>query len=178
MRWYTPIPDGDSYNYLRLINKEDMPYYLEMRTQHYRYGLPHNSWRVLQVELVNNGTPCEFYSFIATSNLVLSDIAWSILQPLLTGAVESLPLYAPLTDTSYHLLKILHRIDCLDYSKATYESTTAEMINVESYVFHEEMIQDINIFYLPRSRDVVVSQKFKEIVESANLKGLIFEELC
>jgi hypothetical protein len=175
MKWYKPVPDGDTYDYLRLINRSDLSLYSEVKTQYYRHGV-YKPWKALDVEVVSNGNPCDFYSFVA-NDLVLTDHSWQIMRLLVGQAVEDLTLICPALETRFHFLKAIDRVDCLDYEKSLYQPTTAEMLSVQSYSFREDMIEGKNIFFLLRAHHIVVSQVFKDAVDESNLKGLIFQNL-
>jgi hypothetical protein len=175
MKWYEPIPDGDVYDRLQLCDRNDIKFDIEFHKQHYRFRKD-IEWKELEVKISSLNNPGDFYSFIATGNLVLTNKAYIVLEDLIGKSVERLILKEK--DNDYFLLKILDFIDCLDYETSKYHTTVSEMIGVDSYVFKEHLLVGKHIFFLPRAHHNVVSQDFKNRVEKFELKGLRFGELC
>jgi hypothetical protein len=174
--WYEPTPDADTFDSLSFCNPEkDIPLYLELVTQHYRFG-ERIHWPQFDVKINSESNPGDFLGFMASNDLVLTKRSWEALRCLIKMDVKLTVLRT--TNEEFYWLKVMSIIDALDYEKAKYHKRTAEKIGVEFYVFKEEMIAGKHIFYLPRASHLVISQTFKDFVEKFELKGLIFKKLC
>jgi len=175
MSWYNPIPEANDYHGLMTMSYEDNFFLSNFHRDWYRYR-KRTEWRKIQVEIDPTGEVGDFPSFQG-HDLVFTEKSWKIMQPLINDVVEILPLSC--TDgCEYKLIKILDIIDCLDYSKSVYEDAIGGFVTVESYVFHEEAIKDKHIFWFSKGHHAVVSERFKDVVEEHQLKGLDFRWLC
>lgn len=83
-----------------------------------------------------------------------------------------------ITGELFFYIKVLERLDCLDYSRSTWTQNPSGLVMVNSYVFQENLVKNKNIFWLPCVNHFIVSQLFKERVERCLLEGLSFEQIA
>ncbi|WP_442939387.1 imm11 family protein [Nostoc sp.] len=79
------------------------------------------------------------------------------------------------------MLKVINIIDCLDRSKADLfiSETSGRVLRIEKHAFKEELIQYQHFFVVPECKfGILVSQKFKDLVEESQLKGLKFKRVA
>ncbi len=178
MNLYHPIPDSDTYDCLNYINPKDwkmLAYFLGYE-QYYDDTFPH-VWRPIVVEIERRSKSSDFPS-LSGHDLIFSEKAWQILQPLIEKSVELLPLKCD--SGHYSVIKVVDVVDCLDYSRAKLKrfSSSGRVMKIESYAFKDECIGDRNIFQLPEPKTILVSQAFKDCIEKNGLKGLIFQQVA
>ncbi len=118
--------------------------------------------------------------------LIPSPRATAALRMHLEMAGELLPL--PYKGQEFTVLNVTECINCLDQEKTEwiYGQTTGAKIGIKTYVFHRNRFSESRIFKIPethKSEILVVEwvegteDEFKYTVESAGLKGLIFEKI-
>jgi len=111
---------------------------------------------------------------------VFSERASKELLPLVREHVEHLPLqhdsrsHPPIA--AIHVLPIL---DCLDPTLAEIEWFESGIIGIDHYVFIEDRIAGFPMFRIKgyEFAHVFVTQPFREAVEAAKLRGLVFKKL-
>ncbi len=127
----------------------------------------------------------DFYNF-GSGILITSPRATEALRTHLEMAGELLPL--PHADQTYTLLNVLECINCLDQERTewVYGQTTGARIGIKKYVFHPDRFSESRLFKIPetsKSEILVVEwneeseDEFRNAVEAAQLKGLLFEQL-
>jgi hypothetical protein len=174
MYFYRPKPLADSYDNLAISQDADRKWFIEFRRQYYLNDIT-NPWRSIMTEVIPMDRTGDFPSFVGL-NLVFSERAWNYLEDLISDSVEALPMET-ITGEIFFYIKVLEKIDCIDYSKSIWRKNSSGLIMVESYVFQEDLIRNKNIFWLPCNNHFIVSELFKDKVERLSLEGLHFEKL-
>ena len=81
----------------------------------------------------------------------------------------------------YFLINVLEVVDCLDpiNTKLVINEVSGNITAVRDHAFRAEPLEGKHIFKTPQTAglEVLVSDKFKEIVEANDLKGLQFKRL-
>lgn len=112
------------------------------------------------------------------TGLIMRRSAVDALQDILDAHGEVLPLA---TNDGVELFVFNPRfvIDAIDKERSIYEQyPEANLILMNKYVFIEEMIRDIDIFYQSFGQgEICFSDRFVERVKKANLKGTEFVRL-
>ncbi len=126
----------------------------------------------------------DFYQF-DPGILITSPRATDVLRGELELAGELLPL--PYKGKEYTVLNVTECIDCLDQEGSKWLRTSlGEEIYPLEYSFHKHRFTESSLFKIPethKSEILVVEglkdpeDEFRYIVESAGLKGLIFQEI-
>lgn len=127
-----------------------------------------------------NGTPGDFPS-LDSAIPVFTKKSLNILLEHIKAEVVVLPIYT-LTEELY-IIKVINNIDCLDEKNSLMTGIDGSNIITTIY-WHcfkknvEEMVENSFIFIMPQTKhlEVVVTEKFKNLVESEGLKGLDFSE--
>ena len=112
---------------------------------------------------------------------VFDETAWSNLKSLIGDHVEALPLESPDHDwPPVYMINVTTILDCLDFNQAIVERFEEGMIlSIQHFVFKPETVRQIPIFRIKDCElyTVIVSQEFREVVESLSLKGLLWKTL-
>ncbi|MBN3881457.1 MAG: hypothetical protein HWQ44_00315 [Nostoc sp. JL34] len=181
MNIYIPIPDSDNY---------DGFYYLDQEKSHdilsrflnfsvYQDIEEKSEWIPLPVGIESFDTKRGDFLGVVAWTFACNNRAWKILEPLIGDSVKLLPLQCD--EGEFNILKVINIIDCLDRSKADlfiFEET-GRVLGIEKYAFKEELIQDQHFFAIPECKFVIlVSQKFKDLVEQHQLEGLNFKQVA
>jgi hypothetical protein len=173
MNFYMPRPMANEYDNLRCVNPEDAVLFSSFMKNHYRHQQK-NVWNPIDVKVEPIGKHGDFPSFISC-HLVFTDKSWEIVYPLIASSIE--PLILNSTEGAYTTIKIVDIVDCLDYSRSTYKRSAGGILLIDSYIFKEELVKEKNIFWLPEAYQTIVSDTFKDCVESSGLEGLAFEQI-
>ena len=110
---------------------------------------------------------------------VFSERAWDALTPFVAHTAEALPLIYP-GDRKYFVINVLDMVDGLDHSTSVIDRySDGRISHVEHYSFQREHLEGKHFFKIPETAglEVLVSDEFREAVESHGLKGLIFQQL-
>lgn len=181
MQVYEIIPDVDRYQYLV---PDDDDAWDEILVFDGTSKI--DTWEPPKVRIYNpRAIKGDFYD-LSCGGFVLTPHATEILRTECEIAGELLPIYV--NNEEHFLLNILECINCLDHDKTKwiYGKTTGKPIEIEKYVFMENMFSEASIFKIPetcRGECLVVTgrkneeDEFKHIIESNNLKGLDFKLL-
>jgi hypothetical protein len=179
MNLYYPLPDSDTYDCLNAVNSEYfklLMYFMGYPAYQHYEGMP-SSWKPIPVEIERREKSGHFPS-LSGHPLVVSEEARKILQPLIGGSVQFLPLIC--SSGNYAVLKVVDVVDCLDYTRAVVSRfrSSGRVMSIKSYAFKEGCIGDRAIFQLPELNTVLVSQRFKDCVDANGLEGLIFRQVA
>lgn len=174
MHFYIPKPLPDDYDSLQIVRSSDLHWFINYRRQYYANGIE-EPWKPVLTEVVSRGKPGDFPSFSAL-DLVFSERAWNYLEDLLSGSVEALPLRTAKNDIFFYI-KVLDKLDCLDYERSIWKQNPSGLVRVESYIFQEKLVRGKHIFWLPRVNHFIVSESFKDLVERCSLEGLTFQQI-
>lgn len=175
MHFYIPKPLADDYDYIQIVKSNDLHWFINYRRQYYVHGIE-EPWQTILTEVVSLGRPGDFPSFSAL-DLVFSERALNYLEDLISGSIEALPLKT-MKNSVFFYIKVLNKLDCLDYEHSVWERNPSGLIRVESYVFQEKLVRDRHIFWLPHVNHFIVSELFKELVERCSLEGLAFQQIA
>lgn len=107
----------------------------------------------------------------------MNEKAFSILEPLIYNQAKFLQLN---TEVGLYYELDIQKIKCLDVPKSIVKRLPSRGITrVEKYSFDFYKLEGAHIFCLPElgRNPVFVSNRFKEMVESNNLAGLLFSQV-
>ena len=115
-----------------------------------------------------------------SSVLVLSNEAKLLLQKLLLGHGELLPLDCD--GERYWAFNTLNLVDVVDLDRSEvdyFEDDRTEILNIRRYALKSLDDFSLPIFKVPQmnSVDIFVSEDFRKVVEDAKLDGLAFQEV-
>ena len=111
------------------------------------------------------------------SLLVADDEAWQLLYNDIRHEVEGLPILV--NGAPFHLFNVLNVVDCLDlkqskFFRTPYDTGIGEILHA---VYEEEKVAGHLLFTIPqKSREVLATPAFKELVERHKLKNITFQE--
>jgi hypothetical protein len=175
MKIWNILEDSNTY---RLFEFVDRSREMEILYANGRGKRLAGSWDPIKVRLYNGPETDEeskplgdFTGFIGPA---ISLRASTILEPYIANTVELLPLNTYIGP--YFLLNV-DWVDCLDVSHSIVRRfRTGRIMDVESYSFRWEKLDNIHIFHIPElaMSKLFVSDVFKKIVEDNNLGGLAF----
>jgi hypothetical protein len=106
-------------------------------------------WKPIIVERMDENTSpelgnCANYS----SNCAIDRKAIDVLQDLLEGNVELLPLI--FDEKDYYVINVTNVVDCVDFEKSRYEKYTddadSRIMDFDQYVFKEEVAKERTVF--------------------------------
>ncbi len=172
MNLYHPIPDADSCDCLDYVDFSDW----EIFQQFERRRLSH-AWKPIPVTLVKGEKRTDFPA-LPGSDLVVTEHAWQILQPLMGQSAEALPLSCNRGE-GYFVINVLDVVDCLDYEHSEVERfSDGRVMWINAYAFKGGAVGNKNIFKLPEPGKIIVSETFRAWIEKNRLEGLIFEKVA
>jgi hypothetical protein len=169
MTIYTIVPDADTYHCLVLADPKDWDKFDDFTGKR----LAH-MWVPVAVKIFKVKRAGDFPSLI-NHVPVLSSRAWQVLQSLIGGSVEALPLEHP--TGIFYAINVLDLVDCLDYSRSQIERfPSGGIMYIERYAFKKGCVEGRHIFKIAEAplKRVLVSDTFKQLVEKSQLEGLIF----
>ncbi|MEH1824162.1 MAG: DUF1629 domain-containing protein [Nostoc sp.] len=181
MNIYIPIPDSDNYDGFYPLNQEYAHGILSrfLNFAMYQDIEEKSEWIPLPVGIKPFSTKRGDFLGVVAWTFACNNKAWKILEPLIGDSVKLLPLQCD--EGEFNILKVINIIDCLDRSKADlfiFEET-GRVLRIEKHAFKEELIQDQHFFAVPECKfGILVSQKFKDLVEESQLKGLKFKQVA
>ena len=137
-------------------------------------------WSIKERKMIKaqrEGRPIGDFVYLvgAEGAVILRDKALTILQPLIEGSVEILPLRYG--GERLHLINVINVIDCLDEEKSTVKRLPDGMIwRFVEAAFKEDLLEGEHIFKLPGPQVFIfVSELFMKKVEENGLKGLLWK---
>lgn len=111
-----------------------------------------------------------------TNEIILNKKAYDILGTKLTPYGELLPAFCE--GIPYWILHVTKKItmDTVDLNKSERIVEEGGFINVKALAFKESEVKDLLIFKTEFSeyRNIYCTEKFKTLIETAGLKGLLF----
>lgn len=127
----------------------------------------------------------DFYQF-GSGALITSPRATEALRTHLEMAGELLPL--PHGGVTYTLLNVLECVNCLDHARTEWLLTPdGTRVRPLKYAFHPKRLTETRLFKIPETcrGEILVSEgadasehgEFREALEEAGLRGLVFEEI-
>lgn len=173
MSVYRIVPDSNTYDALLAASPEDRKRLDALK------GKPRGApWQPARVVLDPVGQPGDFPS-LRRELPVFTERAWEALRPLVGPSVEALPLAG--TAEPLYAIHVLDVADCLDHSRSKIQWYPSGLLMwVDEYAFKEGYLGDRHLFKLRETAgiEVLASETFRELVESNNLKGLIFQKIA
>jgi hypothetical protein len=172
MTTYTIISDVDTYDALVLANPNDWD-----KLDKFTGERLADTWTPVAVKTLKVKKAGDFL-YLIHHVPVFSERAWQVLQPLVKDSVEALPLKHP--KKIFYAINVLVLVDCLDYSRSQIERfPSGGIMEIERYVFKDGCVEGKHIFKVAEAplKRVLVSEKFKELVEKNRLEGLIFSKV-
>lgn len=135
-------------------------------------------WTEITVEPDERGLALGDFPSLYNSTPVFSEKAWKTLMPHLGDSIEALPINHP-GRIRLFAINVLMVVDCLDISKSRLarNPVTGRVNRIFEYQFHGNAFADKLLFKLPETSglEVIVSDRFKEIIETEGLTGLKFD---
>lgn len=137
------------------------------------------SWKPLAVYIDERKLPGHFPSLAGGLPPIFNKHALEVLNPLIEGSVEALPLI--FDEDELYAINVLDVADCLDVKKSEIEYfPDGGVMYVSRHVFNKECLGDErHIFKIPQEivKRVFVSDAFKKLVEKEHLEGLNFRQI-
>ncbi len=174
MTVYEYIADSDKFDCLTLKSTRD-----EKVADKFAEGKPlAPSWRPIAV--VSEPRPKKAGDFPSLFGYmpVFSQRAWDGLRPLISTAVEALPIKHP-SGEPYFAINVVAVVDALDLKKSkVVRYPTGQVMAIEEYVFMPKKLAGHHLFKIPESkgREVLLSEEFRQRVAELKLKGLLCRE--
>ena len=171
---YEPAP-AEGYEWVNTVSPEDYDVFWSFDGKSLT-----SSWAPIRVRFVSSD---EYHSamrsdfpWLGSHALVLRKRAIDVLQPILRGQAEILPLVADDTQ-ELAILNVTRVLDalCISQSEIIRFPGTDRIMKVIRPEFREELLANVDIFRLPfRASSTYVSQRFVDAIDRAGLKGLRF----
>jgi hypothetical protein len=138
--------------------------------------IPGSPWTPPMMEVWREKRRGDFLS-IALSVPVMTREAWRIIAPLVQDDVEPLELRS--SDGEFLLLNVTRVVDCLDEARSRVTRfTSGKVMRIESFAFTNAVPHERGLFRIPQLRsDTFVTERFRSLVETARLTGLLFKPL-
>lgn len=180
MKFYHYQADANHYGYLRFTQKYTYELGFPISGQFDEGHSIAASWQPVTMEVDISGGPLGDFPRCPMGPPVLSKQAWNVLCPHIGTVAEALPVMTPFGD--YFALNILDVIDCLDHMRSEFTYYPASLgggrHRIIKYQLKPALIIDKLLFKIPEQLTrVIVSEKFKELVAEASLKGLDFSTI-
>ena len=180
MNVYSLFADGDNYQSLELVNEET-----DWEIIYKFNGNPLAAeWRPLRVKIMDDedtgdSLPPSDSPSLFTGAPVLSRRAAGILQPILEGKGELLPL--EFDSHEYFVFNITSLVDALDEgaSEIVRFPDGKKIMDIKRFVFIPSQLEGVDVFKLPQRPlgGVFVTDRFVQTVRQAGLVGFEFEWL-
>jgi hypothetical protein len=142
-------------------------------------GIPLESWEGITLKAGKKGKTQD-YAFFGGGVPVFNNRSLTALEDLMKGNVQLLDLKVKKYDMEFKFVNVTNVIDAIDYSKSiARRSLSGKLTSFEKISFLPESVADQNIFKIPEMpvTPVFVSDRFKNTVEFAKLKGFDFIEV-
>lgn len=171
MRLYTYLPNSERHAYIYAPQEaEELLFFREI--------VPRSTdWPDIVLKADERNLPLGDFPALYGPTPVFSERAWSVFRKHLEGTVEALPLRHPSGITLY-AINVLLVLDCLDWdrSKLSKNPVNGRITHISRYHFKEVRFDQWVMFKLPETAGlkVIVTDRFKQLVEDAGLKGLSF----
>jgi hypothetical protein len=143
--------------------------------------MPH-TWQPIKMEIIHEDEGRKFSEsdapWLGPHALIFRKEAVQIMGQLLNEYGELLPLQCDEAELSiFNVTQILNALDETASSIARF--STGRIMTIERYVFHPDIIRDIQIFKIPnlRASPTFVSEDFVQLWKSAGLRGLGFNKV-
>ena len=145
-----------------------------------------STWRSPEIYVHNPNFEKGNFSHFCSGGFVVDASTANELRTIFEIAGELLPLTHE--GLSFYLVNILECVNCLDANKTEWVTgkTTGAKIRIKNYQFDKNKLSESTLFKIPETSAAEIlciaglkdaEDEFKARVESAGLKGLIFEKL-
>lgn len=111
--------------------------------------------------------------------LLLSDRARAVLEPVLRGAGDFLPIHCP--QGTYHAFQVTRIVDALDSQFARFDGGPGShalgaprISRVYIYAFLQERLENVPIFMVKHHDSVLVGEEFVQLAKAKRLKTFDF----
>lgn len=168
--------DANKYQNLVLADEDDWEVI-------YRFnGKPLRSfWMPLSVKVLydddqNKNLPASDFPLLFSTLPVFSERAVKLLEPLLKGDGELLPLSC--NEGNYVAFNVTRVVDALNAEQSDLvRFSDGKIMDIRRYVFDRDKLTNGDLFKIPQTPQgkVFVTDKFKEAVQEAGLTGYVFE---
>ncbi|WP_202081757.1 imm11 family protein [Caldalkalibacillus salinus] len=162
----------DGYEYFGYKNEKDAKVF----TFGFRGNRMADQWEKVELVTYENGKESDFPGFPTP---IFSSTAKQVLDEIISGAVEFLPIYHK--NGTYYALNVINIVNGLDYNKSLLiRDKELDIVNdVKRYSFIEDVVRVESIFKLPefRATRIFVTDLFKKRVEETGLVGFEFHEV-
>lgn len=142
-------------------------------------GLPFENWKGATLRAGKKGKTQD-YAYYGGGAPVFNNRSLIALESLLKGNVQLLEVKVEKYDMGFKFVNVTNVIDAIDYSKSIpRRSLYGKLTSFEKIVFIPDAVTDQHIFKIPEMPEttVFVSDRFKNEVEFAKLKGFDFIEV-
>jgi hypothetical protein len=133
------------------------------------------NWSPLRMEVLPTGPRGDF-PYLASHVPVVSPLAWAALRPEIAETVQPLPL--DVQGEEYQALNVLDVLDCLDPERAELRTLDdGSVVGVRRWALREDVVEGHDIFKARHAelQVALVSERFREWVEDAGLRGARFD---
>jgi hypothetical protein len=133
-----------------------------------------DEWEPVLMESLPTGPRGDF-PHLASNVPVITGRAWETLGPHIGEAVEALPVDAQ--GEQFFALNVLTVLDCVDPERAEFRVLEGTIVGVRRWALRKDVVRGHDIFKARHAelQAVLVSQQFKEWVETGGLRGAVFE---
>lgn len=180
MRIWKMMSQANDYDNFTMCNGTDWTRFIEYR---FDGKSMKNTWIpfcVREDEKIRKGDKPSFSGSLP----VFSRKAVKVLKKYLDNNTEILPLMYRkknhFSKEEYFVINVTNLVDCIDYERAEVKrfKNSGEILRFIKYAFKPEAIKNVHIFKVPEDCvAVLVSDEFKNLVESSGLKGFLFIEV-
>ena len=180
MKFYYYTCDADHYGFLRFTEAYTHESGFPVSDQFDRGKSISSSWQTVVMEVNTSQGPLGDFPVCPMGPPVLSQKAWSVLEPMIGDAVEALPVITPVG--IYFALNVMDVVDCLDYGQSEMSYYPASMDGglhrIIKCQLNSDLIKHKDIFKIPeRMTQAIVSENFKRVSENELLNGLNFTRI-
>jgi hypothetical protein len=177
--FYTYWPDANNFAALGAPSE----WHDEIVRIHFQDVPLASMWAPLQFHPFDDNPP-EQGDFLSLNDYgripVMSVRAWDALQSLIDYCCEPLPIFDS-TGKTFYLIHVMDTIGCLDESrsKLVRNEVTGRVSRIFNYALKMQMLHGKHIFKLPLEcgAELIVDDHFRAIVDSNELRGLIFNAI-
>ncbi len=176
MNVYSVSLDVDHYQSLELVNLDS-----DWEAMYEFDGTPIKSWQPLKVEAffdeeLKAQLPAGDFPSLFADIPALSQRAVEVLQPLIAGDAELLPLEC--SECQYSILNVTNVVDALDEAESEIVRFPdgKKVLDIKRFVFVPAKLHNESIFKLPQLLlgQIFVTDRFVNAVRAAGLVGVNF----
>lgn len=165
--------DGDKYEVFDFVNTSAFDFYCKIADVQ---KIPSN-WSQLFIK--SNLQMQSDFSGLSLAP-VFSHAATEVLRPFISKSVEIVPVNVENRRGVYYIVNVLDIVDCIDLAECEFDTNKDGSINwIYKYKFDFDKVYGKFIFRTPETKglEVLVTEEFRQVVEAAKLKGIVFDEM-